>query len=120
VGFYQEAAAVLHELPFKVPHMPLTLNAKQLTGEHAYELTFVDPVANRRRYFAVPPELAGVLPADDFRHRFFRSPPSRAQTRKSIQIAVPQLPLIPSLSSQHRAGRRAARTGSRLPKDTMA
>lgn len=101
---------MLRELPFKVPHMPLTLNAKQLTGEHAYELTFVDPVANRRRYFAVPPELAGVLPADDFRHRFSLSPLAPSPPGKPIQIAVPQLP--PTFSSQHRAERRAARRGA--------
>jgi hypothetical protein len=77
-AFSQEAAAVLRGLPFKVPHMPLTLNAKQLTGDHTYELTFVDPVANRRRYFAVSPELAGVLPTDDFRHRYFLSPLARS------------------------------------------
>jgi hypothetical protein len=60
--------ALLSGINLKAHKLPLVLNRKQIVSE--YEVSFVDPIRQKAHYFAVTPEMASVLPVDDYKHRF--------------------------------------------------
>eukprot|EP00899_Mesostigma_viride_P014898 jgi/Mesvir1/23409/Mv21101-RA.1 len=52
------------------PSVVLQNHRKQLVPGREYEISFVNTVTKEESFFAVPPELVGVLPLDDFMTRF--------------------------------------------------